>query len=128
MTFIEQLKQCTEWEQRYRLIIQAGKQLSRPTAEELSQWTSIQGCEAGLWVQISAKNDRTLHFQAYSEARIINGLLSLLINELHNQPLEAAKTLDMTEFFTSLGIAQRLSQTRLNGLRQIEKLLKQSVL
>lgn len=128
MTFIEQLKQCTEWEQRYRLIIQAGKQLSRPTAEELSQWTSIQGCEAGLWVQISAKNDRTLHFQAYSEARIINGLLSLLINELHNQPLEAAKNLDMTEFFTSLGIAQRLSQTRLNGLRQIEKLLKQSTL
>lgn len=125
MTLLEQLKQITEWEQRYRLIIQAGKNLHRPAEEELEQWTAIQGCEAGLWVQISLKNNRTLSFQAYSEARIINGLLSLLINELNNQPIEKSKAFNMTTFFTELGIAQRLSQTRLNGLGQIEKMITQ---
>lgn len=122
---IEQIKQATHWEDRYRLLIQAGKQISKPNEDELAQWTAIQGCEAGLWVKISFKTDRTLGFQAYSEARIINGLLALLMDELNGKNITQIHDFNMTEFFNHLGIAQRLSSTRLNGLKQIESLLKQ---
>ena len=43
---IEQLKQAKNWEERYRLIIQAGKNLSRPNDDELAQMQPITGCEA----------------------------------------------------------------------------------
>lgn len=124
---IEQIKQATHWEDRYRLLIQAGKQICKPNEDELAQWTAIQGCEAGLWVKISFKTDRTLAFQAYSEARIINGLLQVLTEALKGKTPEQIQSFSISCIFNELGIAQRLSNTRLNGLKQIEMLIKQLI-
>ncbi len=125
MEIIEQIQQAKNWEERYRLLIQAGKNLPQPTENELAQWTEIQGCEVRLWCKISASLDRTLQLQAYSEARIMNGLLFLLINAVNEKPLDELQQFDITIFFTELGIAQRLSSTRLNGLKQIEQSIKE---
>ncbi|WP_439328077.1 SufE family protein [Lonepinella sp. BR2357] len=121
---IEQIQQAKNWEERYRLLIQAGKNLTKPSDEELAQWQEIQGCEVRLWCKISPNLDRTLQLQAYSEARIMNGLLYVLINHVNNKPTEEIQQFDLTRFFTDLGIAQRLSSTRLNGLKQIEQGIK----
>lgn len=85
----------------------------------------ISGCETKVWFKITGKNDRTFDFQAYSEARIINGLLWILLQEIQGKTVKQLKQFDLTAYFTELGIAQRLSSTRLNGLKQIEKLLHQ---
>lgn len=119
------LLNAPSWEERYRLIIQAGKQLPAPTAQQLAEMQPISGCEAKVWFKIMEKNDRTFIFQAYSEARIINGLLWILLQEINGQTAEQLKQFDLTAYFSELGIAQRLSHTRLNGLKQIEKLLHQ---
>ena len=108
---IEQLKQAKNWEDRYRLIIQAGKNLSRPNDDELAQMQPITGCEAQMWFQIMPKNDRTFQFNGFSEARIMNGLLWILLNQING------KTADEL-------ISQHLSETRLNGLNQIGQQLK----
>ncbi len=125
MEIIEQIQQAKNWEERYRLLIQAGKNLTKPTENELAQWMEIQGCEVRLWCKISQNSDRTLQLQAYSEARIMNGLLYVLINALNGKPLIQLQHFDITAFFTELGIAQRLSSTRLNGLKQIEQSIKE---
>ncbi|WP_439287673.1 SufE family protein [Lonepinella sp. BR2904] len=122
---IEQIQQAKNWEERYRLLIQAGKNLPQPTENELAHWTEIQGCEVRLWCKISQNLDRTLQLKAYSEARIMNGLLFLLINAVNGKPLDELQQFDITIFFTELGIAQRLSSTRLNGLKQIEQSIKE---
>ena len=49
---LENIKQAKNWEDRYRFIIQAGKHLSQPSPDELTQMRSIQGCEAGLWFNV----------------------------------------------------------------------------
>ncbi|SUB42203.1 SufE-like protein [Pasteurella multocida subsp. septica] len=121
----EQFLNTKSWEERYRLIIQAGKQLPFPTEQQLTEMQPISGCEAKVWFKITEKNDRTFDFQAYSEARIINGLLWILLQEIQGKTVEQLKQFDLTTYFTELGIAQRLSSTRLNGLKQIEKLLHQ---
>lgn len=121
----EQLLNAKSWEERYRLIIQAGKQLPFPTEQQLAEMQPISGCETKVWFKITGKNDRTFDFQAYSEARIINGLLWILLQEIQGKTVEQLKQFDLTAYFTELGIAQRLSSTRLNGLKQIEKLLHQ---
>ena len=121
---IEQLKQAKSWEDRYRLIIQAGKNLPRPADDELAEMQPITGCEAQMWFQIIPKNDRTFDFKAFSEARIMNGLLFILLNEIKGKTADELRGFDLTTFFTELGIAQRLSETRLNGLNQISQQLK----
>ncbi|OOF87383.1 SufE family protein [Rodentibacter ratti] len=121
---IDQLKQTKNWEERYRLIIQAGKNLPRPTDDELADMQPITGCEARMWFQILPQNDRTFQFKAFSEARIMNGLLWLLLEKINDKTAEELSVFDLTAFFTELGIAQRLSETRLNGLNQIGQKLK----
>ena len=113
---LENIKQAKNWEERYRFIIQAGKHLPQPSPDELAQMQSIQGCEAGLWFMAIPQNDGTFQFQTYSEARIMNGLLWLLLQNINGQT-------NIRQFFDELGIASRLSETRLNGLKQIEEIL-----
>lgn len=121
---IEAIKNAPSWEEKYRQLIQLGKNLTKPTNSELAQWQLISGCEVNLWVKISVNSDRTLQLNAYSEARIMNGLLAILIHEVNGKSLEALANFDMTARFTELGIAQRLSDTRLNGLKQIEQKIR----
>ena len=123
MNIEQQLAETKHWEDRYRLIIQAGKNLPEPSEEEFATMQSIPGCEVQVWFKFTEKTDRTFHFQAYSEARIINGLLWILLQRIENQTAEALRQFDLTAYFNALGIAQRLSSTRLNGLKHIEKML-----
>lgn len=122
----QQILQAESWEQRYRLLIQAGKQLFEPTTEQRENMQSISGCEVPLWFKIE-KNPQnippTFHFQAYSEARIMNGLLWILLEEINQKTAEQLNQFDINAYFTQLGIAQRLASTKLNGLKQIEMLL-----
>ena len=123
MNIEQQLVETKHWEDRYRLIIQAGKNLPEPSEEEFATMQSIPGCEVQVWFKFTEKIDRTFHFQAYSEARIMNGLLWILLQRIENQTAEALRQFNLTAYFNELGIAQRLSSTRLNGLKHIEKML-----
>lgn len=120
----EKLKQANNWEEQYRLIIQAGKQLHQPTTHELSNMQSITGCEAKVWFQPLKKDNGTFDFYAYSEARIINGLLWILLQEINGKTAKQLNSFSITDYFNELGIAQRLSSSRLNGFKQIEHLIQ----
>ena len=123
MNIEQQLVETKHWEDRYRLIIQAGKNLPEPSEEEFATMHSIPGCEVQVWFKFTETTDRTFHFQAYSEARIMNGLLWILLQRIENQTAEALRQFNLTAYFNELGITQRLSSTRLNGLKHIEKML-----
>ena len=123
MNIEQQLMNAKTWEERYRLIIQAGKNLPMPNENELAQMEIIPSCEVQVWFKFTEKNDRTFHFRAYSEARIMNGLLWILLQHIENKSAEQLRHFDLTAYFTQLGIAQRLSTTRLNGLKHIEQIL-----
>ena len=120
---LENIKQAKNWEDRYRFIIQAGKHLPQPYPDELAQMQSIQGCESGLWFMPIPQHDDTFQFQAYSEARIMNGLLWLLLQNINGQTRNQLQQFNIRQFFDELGVASRLSETRLNGLKQIEEIL-----
>ena len=64
MNIEQQLMNAKTWEERYRLIIQAGKNLPPPNENELTQMDSILGCEVQVWFKFTEKNDRTFHFSA----------------------------------------------------------------
>ena len=120
---LENIKQAKNWEDCYRFIIQAGKHLPQPSPDELAQMQSIQGCEAGLWFKAIPQYDDTFQFQAYSEARIMNGLLWLLLQNINGQTRNQLQQFNIRQFFDELSIASRLSETRLNGLKEVQEIL-----
>lgn len=113
--------QQNSWEERYRQLILLGKNLEKP--ENLDKLPIITGCESTLWFEILPQTNSTYYFIAYSEARILNGLLVILLTLINGKTAEQLKSLDITAILNQLGIAQRLSDTRLNGLKNIEKKL-----
>ncbi|AWX15967.1 hypothetical protein CEP48_07185 [Mergibacter septicus] len=114
--------QQVSWEERYRQLILLGKQLEKP--KDLTDIPLIPGCESALWFQILPQSDGSLQFKAYSEARILKGLLVILLAVIEGKTAEQLKSLDFNALLTQLGLDQRLSNTRLNGFKTIEQQLR----
>lgn len=116
---IKKFTELRSWEARYRELILLGKQLPKPSSTELLQMQKITGCESAVWFQALPQTDGTFCFQAYSESRIISGLLAILLSAIQHKTAEQLNTFDLQHLLQQLGIAQQLSQTRLNGLNNI---------
>ncbi|OBX12213.1 SufE family protein [Gallibacterium genomosp. 3] len=129
MTFAEieaLFTKSDSWEQRYRQLILLGKQLPKPDIQILEQIPLVEGCESRLWFKIDYQQQQW-HIIAYSDARILNGILFILITALSEQTTEQLAHFQITPLLQQLKIDQRLSETRLNGLKNIEKIISKTV-
>lgn len=111
---------CKSWEERYRLLIQLSRQLAKPTEEELAQLPEIHGCESRLWFEFQATPRKVL---AYSDARLMQGILFIVVTLLNEADSAQLAHIDLTQLFDQLKISQNLTSTRLNGLQQINKII-----
>ena len=106
------------WEERYKYIIDLGKQLpamddSLKTSERL-----IAGCQSQVWIE-PHQVDGKLYFEVASDAFIVSGLLAVVMAAYNNKtPLEVLD-FDMEGFFAQLDLLKHLSPTRGNGLRSM---------
>ncbi|MFC0322985.1 SufE family protein [Gallibacterium melopsittaci] len=129
MTFAEieaLFAQCQSWEQRYRQLILLAKQLPKPEDQVLTQLPLIEGCESQLWFKLF-RQEQQWHCIAYSNARILNGILFILQTAINEASSEKLKNFNITALLQQLKIDQRLSKTRLNGLKNIEKIISNTV-
>ena len=96
---IEQLKQAKNWEDRYRLIIQAGKIYLAQAIMNSLKCNLLLAAKHKMWFQIMPKHDRTFQFSGFSEARIMNGLLWILFNQINGKTADELNTFDIIAFF-----------------------------
>lgn len=116
----QRFENCKSWEERYRLLIQLSRQLPKPTEEELAQLPEIHGCESRLWFSFQIEPRKVI---AYSDARLMQGILVIIITALSEMSNESLPQFDLTGLFNKLKIAQHLTSTRLNGLQQIQQIV-----
>ncbi|WP_373818166.1 SufE family protein [Glaesserella sp.] len=117
----EQFAICKFWEERYRLLIQLSRKLSKPDEQQLKHLPEIAGCESRLWFAFQ-KSPRQIH--AYSEARLMQGLLFIVITALTEASEETLAQFDIQRLFDELQITRHLTSTRLNGLKQIQEMVR----
>lgn len=125
MTFDEinaQFALCKSWEERYRLLIQLSRQLPKPTEQQLEQWQEIHGCESRLWFDFQLEPRQV---QGYSDARLMQGLLVILIAFVTEKSAEALQLFEIQAFFDDLQITHHLTSTRLNGLQQLQNIIRE---
>ncbi|TLX63924.1 SufE family protein [Stutzerimonas nosocomialis] len=106
------------WEQRARLLMQWGERLEPLDDRERNEANRVQGCESQVWLT-GTQRDGFWYYRAASEARLLRGLLALLIERVNGLSAEELATLDLTQWFTDLGLARQLSPSRSNGLMAV---------
>ena len=112
------------WEERYRQVILWGKQLPVMPENLKSEQVKVSGCESQVWL-VSEKVDDVWHFSADSDARIVRGLIALVLTPFDGKTSQQIQNFDVEEYFDSLGLISHLSPSRGNGLKAIVEQIKQ---
>ncbi|HBZ99820.1 MAG TPA: Fe-S metabolism protein SufE, partial [Pseudomonas sp.] len=59
------------------------------------------------------------HFRAASDARLIRGLLAVLLARVNGLDANELTQVDMADWFASLGLSRQLSPSRSNGINAV---------
>lgn len=117
----EKFALCKSWEERYRLLIQLSRQLPKLSEAELQNVSEIHGCESRLWFAFEKSPRKVL---AYSDARLMQGILMIVQTALLEKSDAELAEFNLQQLFDDLKITPHLTSTRLNGLQQIQGLIK----
>lgn len=106
------------WEQRARLLMQIGDRLEPLDESDKTDANRVHGCESLVWL-VAGQVDGQWCFRATSDARLLRGLLALLLVRVQGLDSEALAALDLRAWFTQLGLERQLSPSRSNGLHAV---------
>jgi cysteine desulfuration protein SufE len=110
--------QCPGWEQRARLLMQWGERLPALSDEERCEANRVHGCESQVWLAGEFQNGYW-QFRAASDARLLRGLLAVLLARVNGLTGAQLAEIDLTDWFGQLGLARQLSPSRSNGLNAV---------
>lgn len=107
-----------DWEDRYRHVIDLGRQLP-PLAEAAhSAENKVPGCASQVWITSEASGntaDPVLSFQGDSDALIVKGLIAIAFMIYSGKSAREILSTDAGEVLGRLGLAGHLTQQRSNG-------------
>jgi len=115
---LEAFAQGKGWEQRARLLMQWGDRLEPLADADKTEANRVHGCESLVWL-VAEQVDGLWRFTASSDARLLRGLLALLLVRVQGLASEELARLDLREWFTQLGLERQLSPSRSNGLHAV---------
>jgi cysteine desulfuration protein SufE len=117
---IEEFADIEDWLDRYAQIIDLGPAIdeSLKTPDRL-----IEGCQSRVWLDASLDDNGLVHYTADSDAIIVKGIISLLIQVLNGQTPADILAADL-HFINDIGLGEHLSPTRSNGLLAMVKQMR----
>ncbi|CAI3795949.1 Cysteine desulfuration protein SufE [Pseudomonas sp. MM221] len=115
---LEAFEQGKGWEQRARLLMQWGDRLEPLADADKTEANRVHGCESLVWL-VAEQVEGLWQFKASSDARLLRGLLALLLVRVQGLASEELAGLDLREWFTQLGLERQLSPSRSNGLHAV---------
>ena len=113
---IDNLGFFDSWEDRYRYIIDLGRELPELPAELRTDERLVRGCQSQVWIDVS-EDGGALALAVDSDAFIVKGLLAVVLAAYNHRAPQDILDFDIDAYFDELGLMQHLSPTRGNGLR-----------
>ena len=105
-----------DWEERYRYVIDLGRDLAPLTDAERSQANKVRGCASQVWLVTEPQGDGALKFRGDSDAHIVRGLIAILLRLFSGHSPAEITAFDAKAAFEKLGLSGALSAQRSNGL------------
>ncbi len=113
------------WEDKYRFIIDLGKELPELDAAERREEYLIRGCQSQVWFVPATSEAGTLDLKLDSDAHIVRGLIALVMAAYNGRQPAEILSFDIDGLFDELELLQHLSPTRGNGLRAMLAAIKE---
>jgi cysteine desulfuration protein SufE len=119
---IEEFSVFDDWMDKYALLIDLGNSLPALDKKYKTESNLIEGCQSRVWLNAEYK-DGKLFFTGESDAVIVKGIVSLLINVLSGHTPKEILDADLY-FIEKIGLKEHLSPTRSNGLVSMLKQMR----
>ena len=107
-----------DWEDRYRYVIEHGKELPDMAEEEKTEENRVHGCASQVWL-VSEEDegaDPVIRFRGDSDAFIVRGLVSIVLTVYSGKKASVIAGTDAIDIFRRIGLVENLSAQRANGL------------
>jgi cysteine desulfuration protein SufE len=115
-----------ESDDRYRLLIELGRELE-PMPEALkTDATLVRGCSARVWVYPTRLADGRLHFLADSDAHITKGIVALIICVVQDKPAREVAEMDVAAALAPFDLKNQLSSNRTQGVPNMIALIREA--
>src|SRR5215208_1019993 len=112
-------------EDRYRLLIDLGRELEPMPDALKTDATMVRGCSASVWVYPTVADGR-LHFLADSNAAITKGIVALVLAAVQDKPAGEVATADIEAALAPFDLKNQLSANRTQGVPNMIELVKQT--
>ncbi len=119
---IEEFEQFDDWMDRYSVLIDLGNSLEPIAESEKTPQNIIEGCQSRVWLTADFVDGKII-YKGESDAVLVKGIVSLLINVLSNATPDEIINTDLY-FIEKIGLREHLSPTRSNGLLAMIKQMK----
>lgn len=124
---LDTFQKAASWEQRARLLMQWGDRLPVLSDVDKVDANRVHGCESQVWL-VSALQDGHWQFAASSDARLIRGLVALLLARVNGLSAAELQQVDLPDWFSQLGLSRQLSPSRSNGLNAVLQRMRELAL
>ncbi|MBQ2047327.1 MAG: SufE family protein [Muribaculaceae bacterium] len=120
---IDEFVDIEDWMDRYAYIIDLGNALPAIDEKFKTPQYIIEGCQSRVWLNAELNEEGKIIYTADSDAIIVKGIISLLIQVLSNHTPQEILDADLY-FIDKIGLSEHLSPTRSNGLVAMVKQMK----
>jgi cysteine desulfuration protein SufE len=117
--------QMLEGEDRYRLLIDLGRELEPMPDALKTDATKVRGCSASVWVYPTVDSGR-LHFLADSNAAITKGIVALILSAVQDKSATEVADLDVHAALAPFELSKHLSANRTQGIPNMIALIKET--
>ena len=119
---VENFVLLDDWMDRYQLLIDMGEELPALPDSDKTDDNLIDGCQSRVWL-VCEEREGHLWFRAESDALIVKGIVSLLVDVFSGHTPQEILDADLF-FIREIGLTEHLSPTRSNGLLAMVKQMR----
>jgi cysteine desulfuration protein SufE len=113
-------------DERYRMLIELGRELDAMPDALKTDATKVRGCSASVWVYPTKADDGTLHFLADSNAAITKGIVSLVLAAVQDRPAAEVAQTDIAAKLEPFDLRNQLSSNRTQGVPNMIALIRET--
>ena len=116
-----------DWEDRYRYLIELGRQLPDMPEATRNDQSKVPGCVSQVWLtsETEATTPPRLTFKGESDAHIVRGLVAITLALFSGRTAPDILDIDAEARFAKLGLQEHLTPQRSNGLRSMVGRIKE---
>lgn len=120
---VENFALLDEWDDRYRYVIELGRELPPMAEADHTEANKVQGCASQVWLKTkvapNGPGGPVMTFEGDSDAHIVRGLVAILLALYSGKSARDILATDALALFDRIGLRENLTPQRSNGLRSM---------